>query len=619
MGSKKIRRSAVAAMAGVAVVMAILVVPGSSREKNPLTRNRALAPTTASAAAPVLAGSNRPASAGANLIQNSLLPNEATWTTAKGAQFQPDLSHDPGTGSFRLPPGAQTTSAAIPVSPGTLYTFSAYIRSGAWPPGNVTLYVAAVNADGTQIRQLLGNAHANSKLGVWEEAAITIIPEPDVQFISVHAERFNAQSGTGDMWVDDFSLTRGLVLREPPTPKTEFTGSRVRVDSRGNFDVFENGKWKPFFPFCIAADQARPSFVPLARQGFNCNVWGGSVVEVQKAKDAGMYSGIEIAQFTNTGGHSYGRADVLTSTVDALRKAGLSDSVLWYYWDNEESYAEYDTPRKIVDTIRAIDVDAAGQRMHPIFVLQGNYGMARASRTDAGVAFSDVVGTYLPGGNTGGAGGGPASTLILGRLQGQTSPESICQINSGVSVTFRSRLYGCLANGGRGLSFWADNVPGQNVPPAEQQPFWPILPSLRSEIERLLPILRSDSERWTLRSSIDNAATPISFGTRYLDKTGYVLLGNQTVTPQPITFSFDGVGYKVTRVKDLLTNRLYPVANNQLTITVEPAGLTTGAHVFELQSAKAAKADDAKTKADKKKSAKKLGPALPTPTTKKPN
>ncbi len=613
-----IRRSVICVTAAAAILG---VVPGYSKEKADVKKTQAGAPTSRSGAATVFQGSSQIANSGENIVPNAGMANEATWTSGKGAVFQGDLSHDPSTGSFRLPPGGQLTSGAMPVSAGGLYTFSAYIRSAAWPPGNVTLYASAVDQNGTFIRQLRGSAHANSKPGVWEEAAITVIPDPDVQFVTVTAERFNAQAATTDMWVDDFSLGRGLVLRDPAAPKTEFVGSHIRVDAKGNFDVFENGKWKPFFPFCIAADQARPSFVPLARQGFNCNVWGGSVVEVQKAKDAGMYSGIEIAQFTNTGAHAYGRADVLTSTINNLKKAGLFDQVLWYYWDNEESYAEYQTPRTIIDTIRALDVDANGKRLHPIFVLQGNYGMARASRTDAGVPFSDVVGTYLPGGNTGGAGGGPAATLLLGRLQGQTSPESICQINSGVDVTFRSRLYGCLANGGRGLSFWADNVPGQNVPPAEQQPFWPILPSLKSEIDRLLPIIRSTSDRWTVRSSVDNAATPVSFGTRYLNDTGYILLGNQTVTPQPITFSFEGVGYKVVQAKDLLTNQVYPVKDNQLSITVEPASLATGAHVFELQTAKAVKADAAKRKADEKKkaSAKKVGPPAPTTTTKKAN
>jgi hypothetical protein len=530
------------------------------------------------------ASSSQAASTAQNLATNGNFADDVGWTIKNGA-FDPRLSKTEGSGSFKLSDSGSLQSTPFAVTPGLLYTFSAYIRSDGVPGGNVTLFPTSVTSSGGVIRQLEGSAHANSKPGIWEEATITFTPDASTTFVRLEAYRFLAQAGKGDMWIDDLVLSPGFVLREPPSPKEPFNGSRVRVDALGNFDVLKDGKWQPFFPLCIAADRRRTTFVPLAKQGFNCDAWGGHVLaEAQKARDAGMFIGVQIAQFTNTGGYAYGRVDLVKAAINDLKAQGLSDSVLWYYWDNENSSGEFETPRQVIDTIRSLDRDDNGQVMHPIFVLQGNYGMVRATRSSNGASLGDVFGTYAPGGNSAGAGGSPSSMLLLRQGHDQTIPGSVCQINHGVGETFRSRLFGCIAHGGRAVSFWVDNEPSFGVPPVELQPWWPELPQLRADIDRLLPIIRSPNDRWAAVSSTDNPITPVAFGTRFVNGIGYLIVANETTAPQTVTFGVNGLPYVATKAEDVLNGGVLPVVDGNLTLTLPPAGLKSGAAIFELTS-----------------------------------
>jgi hypothetical protein len=519
-----------------------------------------------------------------NLVTNGTFIDDLGWTIKNGT-FDPVLSRTEGSGSFKLSNRGELHSAPFAVTPGLLYTFSAYIRSAGSPGGNVTLFPTAVTANGDIVRQLDGSAHANSKPGVWEEATITFVPDASTTLVRLDAFRFLAQASKDDMWVDDLVLSPGFVLREQPSPKDAFNGSRVRIDALGNFEVFKDQKWQPFFPLCIAADRRRTTFLPLAKQGFNCDAWGGHVLaEARKARDAGMFIGVQIAQFTNTGGYAYGRTDVLKSAISDLRADGLADSILWYYWDNENSSGESETPRQIIETIRSLDRDDAGQLMHPIFVLQGNYGMVRATRAANGASLGDVFGTYAPGGNTSGAGGSPSSMLLLRQEQGQTAPASVCQINHGVGETFRSRLFGCIAHGGRAMSFWVDNEPSFGVPPVELQPWWPELPELRADIERLLPIIRSPSDKWAVSSSTDNPIVPVAFGTRFANGIGYLIVANETTVPQTVTFGLAGLPYVAAKAEDVLNGGVVSITDGTLTLTIPPAGLRSGAAIYELTS-----------------------------------
>ncbi len=549
------------------------------------------APVSSTSVAVGAAASKKPTQAAiSNVVADGAFASDAGWVKQGGASFDGETSRSPGTGSFRLPGRySEVHTSALPVAPGVRYTYSAYIRSSTWPSGNVTVYPQVVSATGAPGRQI-GEAaivHATSKAGAWEEVTVTFVPGPDVAFVRLHAVRFEAQPAPGDLWVDDVVLTKGLVFREEPSAKVPFNGSRIRVDAQGNFERLNNGKWEAYFPFCAALDQNRPTFANLAAQGINCDAWGGHIPSVvAKAKAAGMLAGFQLAQFTNTKGFAYSRFDDLRNQIEEIKRQGLADSLLWFYIDNEESYAEYGAPKAATEIVRALDVDASGVQMHPIFVLQGNYGVARGFRSETGASFSDVVGTYVPGGETAGAGGSPGSMLILRRQHAQTTPASICQINHGVGVGFRARLYGCLAHGGRGVSFWADNVPAQNVPPLEQQPWWPEVPQLRKEIDAILPILRSPTDQWIVTSSTDNQISPVAYGTKFHNKTGYLIIANDTQVPQTVTFGFGALGYQVVQAKELLSGgTVTSVQNNQMTVTIPPAGLGSGSAVFELQSA----------------------------------
>ncbi len=543
------------------------------------------APVTVVPDSPVVV-TGRTGNRSTNVIANASLTNPDGWSLAAGV-FDPAVSRNAGSGSVRLGVGGGVVGPMVAVTPGKTYTLSFYTRSATLPSGNITVVPEVYAANGAFIRQIAVSASgfSNSAPGIWEESSVVITADSSMQFVRLKAIRYNPQASGSDMWVDDHYVGEGIGF-ENPTPKRPFNGSSVKVDSLGNMEVKENGAFKSFFPLCLAVDQNRANWSSLSAQGINCDVWGGHAPSlVLKAKAAGMYSGFQIAQYTNTGGWAYGQAAALAKQINDYKAQGLSDRILWYYWDNENSWTEWNNPKLITDTIKANDIDGNGQRMHPIFALQGNFGAARGYTSASGEPFTDVVGTYAPGGNqnTGGM-PGAGSHIVLDKGQNQQSPGAICQLNHGIGTAFRTSLYACIAHGSRGMAFWADNVPSFGVPPVEQQPWWSDMPALRQEIDAMMPLIRQ--QHWTSWGFTGaNSISPVTIGTRDLNGVGHLILANQTQVPQTVTLSLVGLPYQVGAVRDYFTGAVIgSVAGATITVTVPPSGVGSGTRVVKLSA-----------------------------------
>jgi hypothetical protein len=87
---------------------------------------------------------------GPNLVTNPTFSGTSHWSVSGGAQYDAAASRSAdGSGSIRLPRGGRVDSpGALPVTPGKTYTFAAYIRTPAWPPGMVYMVFGVVNAGG---------------------------------------------------------------------------------------------------------------------------------------------------------------------------------------------------------------------------------------------------------------------------------------------------------------------------------------------------------------------------------------------------------------------------------------------------------------------------------------
>jgi len=443
-----------------------------------------------------------------------------------------------------------------------------YLRNGAWPPGNVTIFLNVVTASGRYVKQIGSGSSRYSNTGPdkWEEAVGILTPDLDVHSITVQMGRLEG-AGSGDIWADDVYFGEGVGFEQPPAAKRAFNGANVRVDPLGNFEVLRSSGCHLFFPLCIFADQNRADWSIYSKQGFNCDMWGGQAANlVQRAKNAvssfnpdGMMSGFQIAQYISLYGWVYNNPADLANTINGLKSSSLINNILMYYWDNEEAWRGWDVPKTITDTVKRVDVNASGQRMHPIYVLQGDMGMARTYRDASSRTFADVVGTYTPGSNTAGPGGNANGLTILNNVEGQDTPVVFAQVNLPQGYSFRTTIYSAIAHGARGVGVYRDGAPGPEFPqakPVEQLEWWPDLPNIRREIDQMMPLIREP--HWT-SWRITSSASVIDFGTRDHNGEGYVIVANPSGQAVTTTFTIANLPYTPVSANNFFTNA--PVAS----------------------------------------------------------
>jgi hypothetical protein len=535
---------------------------------------------------------------GPNLVPNPKFTGTSNWFLRGGAQYDAGVSRSPdGSGSIRLPPGGRVdTAGAIAVTPGKTYTFAAYIRTAAWPPGNVDMAFSVANASGGFIRYGgESGASGNSGPNRWEEIALTITPDATTTFVTLIIGRIYPDSGVSDMWLDEWYLGEGIGFEQPPSPKLPFAGADVQVDALGNVSVKKGGQFQPFFPLCIYADGRRPNWADYSNQGFNCDMWGYSG-SIQRAKNAvsafnpdGMMTGIQVVQYMNPGGWGWDPGGVnLTNEINACKATGLFDShVLLYYWDNENVWTEFTNQMQMAGILKNVE-STAGQRNHPLYVLQGSYNATRMYH-DAitGAPGADITGTYIDSANTGGA-GHAGGQEILQNIQGQAPPVTFQQMNivvPGIGVgALRRYLYQHVARGARGIGIWRDlYVPDPSAPamPVHLVDWWPDVPNLRREIDQLLPLIRQP--HWTTWQVAYNAALPLTVGTRDYQGQGHLIVSNSSAAAVTVTFTLTGLPYTPQRVVNYFNGQtVTTVSGNAFTVTLPALGLARGTAVYQI-------------------------------------
>jgi len=530
---------------------------------------------------------------GANLVPNAKIGGSDGWSVAWGATYDPTVSRtSDGSGSLNIgKEGALVGSSKMPVESGKTYTYSLYLKEEGLLPGTIRIFIKIFSSSGAYIRNASGTNQGIVEKNTWYESSVIVSPKQGEAFVQVLATRLAGESpGVNNTWVDDFYVGEGIGFEQPPTPKKEFSGSKVRVDALGNMEVFKNNSWKPFFPMCMFADNGRPNWTIYSEQGFNCNMWAAGVGPILKAKNAtssfnpdGMMSAFEVAPYTTPLGWGYNRLDWMLTALREINDAGLSDDILMYYWDNENAYDQWDVPKNVFEIIKEEDT-VNGERMHPIYALQGNHGVARMYNNSS-VQMTDVVGTYTLTGNDGGAGGSAAGFIILDNIQGQGNPVVIAQINAGTGSSFRHVLYDAIIQGAKGLGFWRDFYSPSQGKSVDQRTWWPDFPSLRREIDQLLPIIRKP--HWTSWALIPpQGETNISFGTRDYQGEGFVILTNKSSSSKTVTFTIQGLSYQPQKVHDFFTeNEVTNVSNGSFTVTLPGKGVGKGTAVYRLAGA----------------------------------
>lgn len=536
---------------------------------------------------------------GENLVADPGVASLTHWSLVRDAVHDEAVSRTAdGSGSFRLvtplPEASRVNSKRIAVQGGKTYTYGFYVKTENGPT-YIGAQISLHDETGKTIRNLVSAHGGPSEDGQWQEFALPFTVPDGIESIGLQVYKTDNTNAGGVAWVDDFYLGEGIGLEQKPSPKKPFAGAHVRVDALGNFEVREAGGWRPFFPLCMFSDNERDWSV-YSKQGWNTIMRAGAAHQVQQAKDAvsefnpdGMKACFSLSPFTFPSGWAYNDLDDLNKTLGEVFSEGLGDNLLLYYWDNENNHDQWRVPSDVIDAIRKIDVDAQGQRLHPIYALQGTYNLARVH---AAKGLVDVAGTYFGGtsADMGGAGQGDyGAYFMLERLEGQTNPASFAQFN-GVDGAgeMRQRLYHSIILGARAMGYWVDAFnAGQRsefpkVGPVDEKPWWPDFPNLRREIDRLLPLIREP--HWTAWSATADDPGSVHVGTRDMDGLGYVILVNGSTEARKVTVALEGMPYAASDAHDYFDeSKIASVEDGSFTVELPGIGIGSGTRVLRIE------------------------------------
>jgi hypothetical protein len=530
---------------------------------------------------------------GPNLLENSNFANTGGWGLEYGATYDSALSHsNDGSGSIKLPnseggpdnpTNSQVVSAQdkfIPVIEGGVYTLAGYMNTTS--TNHPFVYLVLFTYDANRVaRSSVGFSRQSVTLAnEWQEIVGTYRPKAGDAFVRLRVMRYLGEDNlTSEVWVDDLYFGTGIGFAEAPAVKQAFDGAKSRIDPFGNIEINRNGVWEPYFPLCIyqKSDASQADLNAYSNQGFNCTMWGwleGFTEDFfnrrQNATSVfnphGMMALGDFSQYTSPADPvHYNNTDQLVTTVNTMMgNPSFGDTYLGYYLDNEQ-YDEYQVIKNITDNIKQLDSNGQNGRNHFIYMLQGNVGLTRIfdDLVDSVGAYTDSFPTSI----------GSDNLINVSNIQRQNKPLSIV-VNSNQKDAsangLRSQLYLALIVGGKGLAVFKDPMFGTDTP-IDQTDAWGAIPSLRKEIDQLMPIIRQP--HWTNWSVAASAKTLVQAGTRNYNGEGYILLVNPTSTEQTAEYKIDNLSYQATSIINYFTdNKITEVDNNQFSVKLPAFG-----------------------------------------------
>jgi hypothetical protein len=289
-------------------------------------------------------------------------------------------------------------------------------------------------------------------------------------------------------------------------------------------------------------------------------MWTDGASSIKKAKQAGLYSSMELIQYIlpvdeNWIPQSYDKKIAhLRKTLQDIKKRGVFNDLLFYYIDNEFYHIKKEYT-EIVDIVKEFDKNS-----HPLYMLNGTYGLARKYTKRV-----DLTGTYVAEDRTNKD--ITDAFVALNEAQNQTIPAVIAQINRGVGLNFRPILFAAISKGARGVAFWKDGGVAGDI---SKQPWWKDLPNIAKEIKLMMPLIQANHKTaWKVKS--DNKK--IIHGTRMLNNKAYMITSNPTSKAQKVTFEVKNLPYKAKSIKDYFSKKdIGKVNENSFTLTLQPYG-----------------------------------------------
>ncbi len=362
-------------------------------------------------------------------------------------------------------------------------------------------------------KALMARRFVVSKNEEWQECVSFI--KLDNSTTSVTLELYMDHNISGQcrtVYIDEVYFATGKGYENPPECKRSFVSPEVKVDELGNILVKESGQFQQVFPFGMMGGNFRSDWSTYSNNGFNTMCRLSAFSQVEKAVNAGLpwYTfGLNLwnddANITDNWMLSgsdgvLGTADDvdywdrLLGTDRGLGKIyneNLLNNMLYYYIDNEnDSFSWWHSIARVVEKVKDFEIGLPNNnaQLHPIYLLNGTYGIARQYQTEYdgygqicnnysipicgiidpnelanlgdSINVCDMTGTYI---------GRPSTNNfptfnydLLSNLDGQNIPVSIAQINSITDNSMGARLFAAIAHGAKGMNYWRDTAPGSS-------------------------------------------------------------------------------------------------------------------------------------------------------------
>jgi len=478
-----------------------------------------------------------------------------------------EYSYDKGTGSFKL---ANTKSKdkliwlTSRLETGKTYTLSLRCMAPNTSPPPVMMLMIAAIRNGKYVNHYT-KMFSPSEAHKWEEFTFFYTVAPgDTDFRIQILNYIPPTKGIKEpvtAYIDDIYLGEGKGFADLPTHKIPFAGEQVRVDELGNIEVKKKGLWQPFFPFIIYPDGYRHTLKKkqtknagweiYARQGFNTILIGSENYMAKNAIQAGLRPMVGLTWYYNPKKKLYLDFEHLQKRLDELKTTGMFDHLLFYYIDNE-IHGTYKPMKTVVEYIENWEKTNFNQRLQiPVYMLNGSPALAPQYKNSQH-RMADLTGTYIAS-----KGFGTDNFLALDNPANQKMPVAIAQMN-GNKMPLRTRLYGAIANGAKGMGYWRDfapnnpaNRPGSpNYKPEKdvtKTPWWNDFPNIVEEVEQLMPLIRQP--HWTTwKVSADNDL--IDIGTREYQNECYIIIANYNAEKVNVNFKVSGLPFADCRIED---------------------------------------------------------------------
>ncbi|MDH3215813.1 MAG: hypothetical protein OEN01_05905 [Candidatus Krumholzibacteria bacterium] len=449
----------------------------------------------------------------------------------------------------------------IPVEPGKTYTFAGHMRSTGWP-AFVNMGVGGYDANRHFTFNHFASRQGTDRADQWQEAMIPFRTTDFESEVQLHIRRNDEEPDpAGCVWFDDIYLGEGVVFEDPPSRKRQFASDKIVIDSLGNFYVKKEQSMTPFFPIAVYGSHTRDDFEIYKAQGFNTYMRANSPSTMAKAAAAGLYFVLDLTRpmmNANSKEESRIQGQGLANRIEKLyhqvNGSGkrVMDNFLMYYWDNELLGKDWSVAQVILAAIQSAEKELRSERgkpaarQHPVYVLQGNFGIARCYNRIVDTndrPLVDVMGTYVFGVDRPGSPQNADGLVALDKMPGQTAPAAFAQINDpgNVSITpadLRLRVYNALIAGAKAIGIFNDRYTRDGYKTGiEHSLWWEALPQLADEINMLHPIIQQPHwTKWQVFADADN----LSIGTRDYNGKSYILVTNNNPFSVKVTFAITG-------------------------------------------------------------------------------